>query len=92
MNPMYSNALGSLAAGMAGGGGMGEEAGEETEQYPCPLCGGTGMVTEEMLTGEGQMLPARLASRQPMMGAQMGGPMQAPMQMPPSGGSGPFPR
>ena len=88
MNPMYSNALGSLAAGMAGGGGMGEEAGEEAEQYPCPLCGGTGVVTEEMLTGEGQMLPARLASRQPMMGAQMGGPMR----MPPSGGPGPFPR
>jgi hypothetical protein len=80
MNPMYSNALGSLAAGMAGGGGMGEEAGEEVEQYPCPLCGGTGMVTEEMLTGEGQMLPARLAARQPMMGAQMGGPMRMPMQ------------
>ena len=29
MNPMYSNALGSLAAGMAGGGGMGEGMAEE---------------------------------------------------------------
>jgi hypothetical protein len=85
MNPMYSNALGSLAAGMAGGGQMagGEGMGEEMEQIPCPLCGGTGMVTEEMLTGEGQMLPARLASRQPMMGARVGGPMQMP---PMSGG------
>ena len=85
MNPMYSNALGSLAAGMAGGGQMAghESPGEESAQIPCPLCGGTGMVTEEMLTGEGQMLPARLASRQPMMGAQVGGPMQMP---PMSGG------
>jgi hypothetical protein len=84
MNPMYSNALGNLAAGMAEGG---ESMGEEQEQYPCPLCGGTGMVTEEMLTGEGQMMPSRLAARQPMMGAQMGGPMRMPNQapMPPMG-------
>jgi len=79
MNPMYSNALGNLAAGMAGGGeGMGEEA----EQVPCPLCGGTGVVTEDMLEAGGQMLPSRLAARQPMMGAQMGGPMRMPMQAP----------
>ncbi len=84
MNPMYSNALGSLAAGMAGGGEMGEGMAEEVEQYPCPLCGGTGVVTEEMLTGAGQMMPARLAARQPMMGAQIGGPMQ----MPPMQGGG----
>ena len=82
MNPMYSNALGSLAAGMAGGGEMGEGIAEEVEQYPCPLCGGTGVVTEEMLTGAGQMMPSRLAARQPMMGAQMGGPMRMPMQAP----------
>jgi len=80
MNPMYSNALGSLAAGMAGGGGGREGVAQEAMQYPCPLCGGTGMVTEEMLTGAGQIMPARLAARQPMMGARMAGPMSAPMQ------------
>lgn len=88
MNPMYSNALGNLAAGMAGGGNPAEGQpgheyeGEGQEQYPCPLCGGTGFVTEDMLTGGGQMMPSRLAARQPMMGAQMGGPMRMPSQAP----------
>lgn len=63
MNPMYSNALSGLAAGMAGGGGapmgggmpsgMGEA---ESEMVPCPLCQGTGMVPADMMGGE-PMLP-----------------------------------
>lgn len=93
MNQMYSNALGSLAAGMSGGhtmpdgsymaGGMDDMGGEP--EIPCPLCGGTGMVTESMLTGGGEMMPARLAARQPMMPQGGGG-----MQMQPSQGSYPM--
>jgi len=81
MNPMYSNALSGLASGMAGGGGMpmgGGMEGGESEMMPCPMCQGTGMVSEDMMGG-GSMLPPRLAAR--------GGAMQ----MPPSSSSSPFP-
>ena len=61
---MYSNALSGLAAGMAGGGGapLGggmpgegmpghEMPGEGGSMVPCPLCQGTGMISEDMLFG-----------------------------------------
>ena len=93
MNPMYSNALSGLAAGMAGGGGApmgggmpGEDMGGEGEMVTCPLCQGTGMVPADMMGGE-PMLPPRLAARGG--GMPMGG--GAPMQMPPSSSSSPFP-
>ena len=93
MNPMYSNALSGLAAGMAGGGGapmgdsmLGEDMGGEGEMVTCPLCQGTGMVPADMMGGE-PMLPPRLAARGG--GMPMGG--GAPMQMPPSSSSSPFP-
>lgn len=91
MNPMYSNALSGLASGMAGGGGAPEGMpGHETPSeggamVPCPLCQGTGMISEEMLfgaAGGSPGLPPRLAAR--------GGGM--PMQMPPSSSPSPFPR
>lgn len=90
---MYSNALSGLASGMAGGhSGEGmpghESEGEGSQMMPCPLCQGTGMVSEEMLSGGGSMLPPRLAARGGGMG--MGGGM--PMQMPPSSSPSPFPR
>lgn len=73
----YQNALAGLASGMAGkmGGGEGEDQGEmSNEFYPCPLCGGSGMVSEQMLEGGGMgAMPPRLTARAPMMGA--GGPM-----------------
>ena len=90
MNPMYSNALSGLASGMAGGGGAPEGMpGHETPSeggamVPCPLCQGTGMISEEMLfgaAGGSPGLPPRLAAR--------GGGM--PMQMPPSSSPSPFP-
>ena len=94
MNPMYSNALSGLAAGMAGGGGApmgggmpGEDMGGAGEMVPCPLCQGTGMVPADMMGGE-PMLPPRLAARGG--GMPMGG--GAPMQMPPSASSSPFPQ
>ena len=89
---MYSNALSGLASGMAGGGGVPEGMpGHETPSegsamMPCPLCQGTGMVSEEMLSGGGSMLPPRLAAR----GGGM--PMGGAMQMPPSSSPSPFPR
>lgn len=89
MNPMYSNALSGLASGMAGGQmGMGghESEGEESSMMPCPMCQGTGMVSEEMLTGGSPMMPPRLAAR----GGGM--PMGGAMQMPPSSSPSPFPR
>lgn len=88
---MYSNALSGLASGMAGGGGAPEGMpGHETPSeggamVPCPLCQGTGMISEEMLfgaAGGSPGLPPRLAAR--------GGGM--PMQMPPSSSPSPFPR
>jgi hypothetical protein len=87
MNPMYSNALSGLASGMAGGGGMpmgGGMEGGESEMMPCPMCQGTGMVSEDMMGG-GAMLPPRLAARGG--GMDMGGAMQ----MPPSSSPSPFP-
>lgn len=88
---MYSNALSGLASGMAGGGGMpgGMGEGGESEMMPCPLCQGTGMVSEDMMEG-GSMLPPRLAARGGGMpgGMDMGGAMQ----MPPSSSPSPFPR
>ena len=91
MNPMYSNALSGLASGMASGGGMpgGMGEGGESEMMPCPLCQGTGMVSEDMMEG-GSMLPPRLAARGGGMpgGMDMGGAMQ----MPPSSSPSPFPR
>lgn len=86
---MYSNALSGLASGMAGGGGAPEGMpGHETPSeggamVPCPVCQGTGMISEEMLFGGGGNagLPPRLAAR--------GGGM--PMQMPPSSSPSPFP-
>ena len=80
MNPMYSNALSGLASGMASGGGMpmgGMGEGGESEMMPCPLCQGTGMVSEDMMEG-GSMLPPRLAARgggMDMGGMSMGGAM-----------------
>ena len=70
---MYSNALSGLASGMASGGGMpmgGMGEGGESEMMPCPLCQGTGMVSEDMMEG-GAMLPPRLAARG--SGMDMGG-------------------
>ena len=84
---MYSNALSGLASGMASGGGMpmgGMGEGGESEMMPCPLCQGTGMVSEDMMEG-GSMLPPRLAAR----GGGM--PMGGAMQMPPSSSPSPFP-
>ena len=86
MNPMYSNALSGLASGMAGGGGMpmgGGMEGGESEMMPCPMCQGTGMVSEDMMGG-GSMLPPRLAARgggMSMGGAPMGGGMSMPSSM-----------
>ena len=80
MNPMYSNALSGLASGMASGGGMpmgGMGEGGESEKMPCPLCQGTGMVSEDMMEG-GSMLPPRLAARgggMDMGGMSMSGAM-----------------
>ena len=77
---MYSNALSGLASGMASGGGMpmgGMGEGGESEMMPCPLCQGTGMVSEDMMEG-GSMLPPRLAARgggMDMGGMSMGGAM-----------------
>lgn len=95
MNPMYSNALSGLASGMAGGGMPGEgmpgheSPSEGGSMVPCPLCQGTGMISEDMLFGAeggGAMLPPRLAARgggMPMGGAPMGGMSMggAPAQM-----------
>lgn len=93
MNPMYSNALSGLASGMASGGGapMGGDMAMggmgESEMVPCPLCQGTGMISEDMMEG-GSMLPPRLAARgggMPMGGAPMGGmSMGGGMPMPSS--------
>lgn len=83
MNPMYSNALSGLASGMADAGAPPGQPDAGGQMVPCPLCGGTGMVSEAMLAGSGvPMLPPRLAAR--------GG--GAPMQMPPSATSSPFPQ
>lgn len=85
MNPMYSNALSGLASGMADAGGSPppDMSGAGGQMIPCPLCGGTGMVSEAMLAGNDvPMLPPRLAAR--------GG--GAPMQMPPSASPSPFPQ
>ena len=77
---MYSNALSGLASGMASGGGMpmgGMGEGGESEMMPCPLCQGTGMVSEDMMEG-GSMLPPRLAARggdMDMSGMSMSGAM-----------------
>jgi hypothetical protein len=103
---MYSNALSGLASGMAGGGGapMGgggmpegmpghETPSEGGSMVPCPLCQGTGMISESMLfgaAGGSPGLPPRLAVRgggMPMGGAPMGGAMQMPLSSSPS----PFP-
>ena len=65
MNPMNGNPLSNLASQMAGGGGMpmgGGMEGGESEMMPCPMCQGTGMVSEDMMGG-GSMLPPRLAAR-----------------------------
>ena len=59
----YENALAGLASGMAGAPGGGGEMGGG-EMMPCPLCGGTGMVSEDMLEGGGMAaIPPRLAAR-----------------------------
>jgi len=96
MNPMYSNALSGLASGLTTGnmGGAPEGMpGHETpseggSMVPCPLCQGTGMISEEMLfggAGGSAGLPPRLAARGG--GMDMGGAMQ----MPPSSSPSPFP-
>jgi hypothetical protein len=81
MNPMNGNPLSNLASQMAGGGGM--PMGGESEMMPCPMCQGTGMVSEDMMGG-GSMLPPRLAARgggMSMGGAPMGGGMPMPSSM-----------
>jgi len=90
MNPMYSNALSGLAAGMAGGGGApmgggmpGEDMGGAGEMVTCPLCQGTGMVPADMMGGE-PMLPPRLAARGGGMPMGGGAPMGGGMPMPSS--------
>lgn len=87
----YQNALAGLASGMAGGmpGQGGEDAGGGSEMYPCPLCGGTGMVSEAMLEGGGMpAIPPRLVARGggQMMGG--GAPMGGGMPMSPAMGMG----
>lgn len=84
----YGQALSGLASGMAGGpGGGGEmEGGMGGDMIPCPMCQGAGMVSPEMLMGEGlPAVPPRLAARGGagmMGGAPMGGgQMSAPMNM-----------
>lgn len=79
----YGQALAGLASGMAGQGGGEMEGDMGGEMYPCPLCGGSGMVSEAMLEGGGMpAVPPRLAARGagPMMGGGMpgGGAMMSP--------------
>lgn len=60
----YQNALAGLASGMAGQGGGEMEDESGSEMYPCPLCGGSGMVSESILEGSGMpAVPPRLAAR-----------------------------
>ena len=56
----YQQALGGLAAGMAGQGG----APAGGDMMPCPMCQGAGMIPASMLMGEGMpAVPPRLAAR-----------------------------
>lgn len=80
-----------LAAMMAGGmpGGMpmgGEMENEGEEMAPCPVCMGTGMVTEDVAEAMGGGMPSGLAMRQapmlaPMPAGPQGGGMVPPMSM-----------
>lgn len=78
----YQQALGGLAAGMAGQGG---EMGGGGDMLPCPMCQGAGMIPAQMLMGEGMpAVPPRLAARgggAEMMGGGGPAPMSPRMSM-----------
>lgn len=79
----YEQALGSLAGLMAGGTpGMGGE--EAEDMVPCPVCMGTGMVSEDVAESLGGAMPRSLAMRVPPQLSPMpsgGAPQSAPMMM-----------
>ena len=76
-----------MAGGMPGGMGMGggEMENEGEEMAPCPVCMGTGMVTEDVAEAMGGGMPSGLAMRMPPqlapMPAPQGGGMVPPMSM-----------
>ena len=76
-----------MAGGMPGGMPMGGGEMEGEEMAPCPVCMGTGMVTEDVAEAMGGGMPSGLAMRQPPMLAPMPGPgpqgggMVPPMNM-----------
>lgn len=80
----YGQALGNLAGMMAGGmgPGMGQMGGEQEQEsmVPCPVCQGTGQVTEDVASALGGGMPASLTMRTP--------PQLSPMMM---GGGQPTP-
>ena len=80
----YQQALGGLAAGMAGQGEMGMDGGGG-DMLPCPMCQGAGMIPSAMLAGEGMpAVPPRLAARGGGMSPDQmmaGGPMPGSPRM-----------
>lgn len=75
----YGQALGNLAGMMAGGAPMGGDE-MDSEMVPCPVCMGTGMVSEDVADAMGGGMPQSLAMRVP--------PQLSPMSM---GGGQPTP-
>lgn len=80
MDGTYGQALGNLAGMMAGGMPSG---GEQEEMVPCPVCMGTGTVTEDVAESMGGGLPQSLAMRVPPQLSPMmsGGPSAVPPMM-----------
>lgn len=75
--------INNLAAMMAGAGGAGMMpdmmGGESMEEMaPCPVCQGTGMVSEDIAEAFGGGMPSSLAMRMP--------PQLSPMPSGPQGG------
>lgn len=82
--PDYQQAVGSLAGMMAGGMPAGQGEAEGQEMVPCPVCMGTGMVSEDVAEAMGGGMPQSLAMRvPPQLSAVPAGraPQSAPMMM-----------
>lgn len=84
---MANPAISGLAGMMAGAPMMGGDIENEVEDVvPCPMCMGTGMVSEDVAEAIGGGMPSSLAMRRPpqlspMAGAPMAGASMPAMNM-----------
>lgn len=84
---MANPAISGLAGMMAGAPMMGGEMENEAEDMvPCPMCMGTGMVSEDVAEAMNGAMPSGLAMRRPpqlspMAGAPMAGGSMPAMNM-----------